>query len=376
MKPNPYVYPFIPFEDLTNKNIRENFIDQKTISLKDLKEIIQSIQAPRPKLEGFNISEKILSLFYDDNYRFGPLENIIQNKKFWLKRIDYFTSKNQPIQFTILGFPFKIPVPLKTNRILPDMGEVLSLLRLKTIADIIKGIYPPGAKITIFTEGVFGQSVGVSEKEAVAYREFLKDLAEILDFSSVLNFIDLSEMKRFILNFDEVYEQKIFELKELYNKGNPEFLKKYQGTFESLLHIVSTKNYDENLLLDVYNWQLKDEELSSQARLIREDIKKRAHEAIFHYHAFLQLRDQINYLEKMVPYGLALTVSPKPNRLGIIPVHKECLRLPYHGVPVYYPEKNLFLIEYLIDIKRRERNYTLIFFDQDKENKPFYYLAC
>ncbi|MBI4359404.1 MAG: L-tyrosine/L-tryptophan isonitrile synthase family protein [Candidatus Nealsonbacteria bacterium] len=375
MKPNPYVYPYTPFENLANKNIRQNFVDQKNITIAELKEIIDRIPVSRPRIEGGTTAEKILSIFQDENYRFGPAEYIEENQNLWIEKLNYFINQSQPIQLTILGFPFKIPVPLKTNRVLPDLGEVLSLARLKTVIDIIKDIYPPGATVTIFTEGAFGQFTGVPRPDWIAYREFLEALNKWLAFSPALKIVDLSEMEKTVPDFIERHRQRTLEFKKLYRQQDPEFLKKYQGTFESVLRIVSTKGYDESLLLDVYNEGLKDEEISAEAREIRRDIKSRAHESIFQYHAYLKVRDDIDYLARAVPHALPLTVSPKPNRLGIIPVNKECIRLPYHGVPVCYPKKNLFLIEYLIDIKRRPLDYTLVYFDQDRENKPFYYIA-
>ncbi len=375
LKPNPYVYPYIPFQDLSNKKIRQNFIDQKRISIDQLKNLVYGLPIPDVEIVGENVADKILSIFQDDNFRFGPKEYILQDKTFWIERLNNFIIRNLPIQFTILGFPFKIPVALKTNRILPDLGEVLSLVRLKHIVEHINKIYPPGSIITIFTEGIFGKFVGVLKDEWVSYREFLKKLITILEFDSFLKISDLSEMEKSIIDFEIQYQEIIFSLKQLYQKNDPEFMTKYKGTYESIFRIVSSKMYDEEILMDVYNENLSDQEISSEALRIREDIRTRAYEAVFQYHAYLLLRDKINYLEKVVPGALQLSVSPKPKRLGIIPINKECYLLPYHGVPVYYPEKDIFLVEYLIDIKRSHFNYTLVYFDEDQEHKPFYYIA-
>ncbi|MDP3093189.1 MAG: L-tyrosine/L-tryptophan isonitrile synthase family protein [bacterium] len=375
MKANTFVYPFVPFVNLADKNIHNNLISKKGIDLSELKRLIEILPMPNPQINGETIAEKILSIFQDENYRFGPREYIQENKDFWVSKLNYFINHGLLIQLTILGFPFKVPVPLKTSRTFPDMGEVLSLLRLSEIADNIQKVYPPGAVITIFTEGVFGRFSGVPEEDWIAYREFLEKLNELLGLNSVLKIIDLSEMEKIVPDFQGHYQKRVAEFKELYQKQDPDFLAKYRGTYESVLRIVSTKMYDESLLMDVYNENLKDEEITAEARKVREDIKKRTHESIFQYHAYLKTRDDIDYLEKVVPHGLPLTVSPKANRLGIFPVSRICTRLPYHGVPVYSPRKNLFLIEYLIDIKRRQENYTQVYFDQDQDNKPFYYIA-
>lgn len=373
MRSNPYVYPFIPFIDLLDKRIRNNFKIKSRASIKKLYRIIGNLTQPEPKIFGKSIAEKILSIFIDKNFIFGPRKFIDDNKKFWIRKFNYFINKNKPLQFTILGFPFKIPVPLKTNRTLPDMGEVLSLSRLNLIAMLIKKIYKSGAKITIFSEGAFAESIGITREKAVSYHNFLVKLNKLFNFKKNLKITPLSLMEKKFKNFNEAYKKNIVYFKTLFNKRDPYFLKKYKGAYKSIYRIVSPGESDECILMDIYNTKIKNQFLSEQARKARQRIKTTAHEAIFKYFAYLALRDKINYIEKKVPHAITLTVSPKPNRLGIIPVHKECIRLPYHAVPVYYPKENKFLLEYLIDIKRSRHQYKLVYFDQDKENKPFYY---
>jgi len=134
LQSNPNVYPYVPFYDLSDKNIRQNIVEKKYISEEDLRKVVSRISQPNFSLSGKTEAEKILSIFEGDQIRFGPKKFIIQGKAGWIDRLNYFIRQNIPIQFTILGFPFKIPVPLKTNRVYPDMGEVLSLIRLHFIA--------------------------------------------------------------------------------------------------------------------------------------------------------------------------------------------------------------------------------------------------
>lgn len=86
MRINPYVYPFVPFKDLTKKTIRQNFIGEKRVSLEELKEVLSNLDQPKPKIEGKNKAEKILSLFLDEKIRLGPPEYILENKDSWLKK--------------------------------------------------------------------------------------------------------------------------------------------------------------------------------------------------------------------------------------------------------------------------------------------------
>lgn len=374
LQSNPNVYPYVPFYDLSDKNIRQNIIEKKYISEDDLREMVSRIPQPNFSLTGKTDAEKILSIFEDDQIRFGPKEFIAQGKTGWIDRLNYFIRQNLPIQFTILGFPFKIPVPLKTNRVYPDMGEVLSLARLHFIAAEIQKIYSSGAVITIFTEGAFGRFTGVKDAHWIAYRDFLKELIGMLRFEKQLRISDLSEMEKIIPDFSKRFQEKVELLEKAYEQGDPKVREAYNGTLDAVLRIIAPINNDATILMDVYNDHLSDDSVSETARLIREDIRQRARASIFQYHAYLRVRDDVQYLEKVVPRAVALSVSPKPNRLGVIPVNSECVRLPYHGVPVYDQLRNVFTIEYLIDLQRSPLSYSTVYFKNDKEEKPFYYI--
>ncbi len=371
MKPNSYIYPYVAFNDLSNKDIKNNLIERKEISLSQLKELIFDIKKPQPTIKGENLLERILSLFLDEEILFGPRDHIETNKKYWQERLSYFIAKNEPIQFTLLGLPFKIPVPLKTNRVLPDMGEVLFLLRLNSISELISNEYKPGAKITILAEDLFADFVGISESEAEQYYLAVKELNEKLGFSKNIEIISFKIIHDHVDNFPHIYEEKIFEHEKLYQNNDKDFLTKYNNTYDILKKIVTSKKYDNELLMDVYNDNLSNEQISDEVLKIRDELDKKAHQAVLKYFALLKLRDEVDLLEKLVPCSLSLSVAPKLNRLGIIPINKDSNRLPYHAVPVY--DNGKFTLEYLIDIKRDAGKYLSIYFHEDKENKPFYY---
>jgi hypothetical protein len=209
----------------------------------------------------------------------------------------------------------------------------------------------------------------------MAYRDGLKRLVQELGFSDRIHIRDLSDMEQEVADFPERHEKKVAELRKLFEKKDDAFMKAYMGARESLEHIVSTIGQSEEALLAVYNDNLMDADASPEVRTIREDIRNRTHETIFKYYAYLRVRDDLAYVEKTVPHALALSVSPKPYRLGVLPVDKECIRLPSHGVPVYGAARNAFSIEYLIDIKRNAHTYTPVHLQGDSDAAPFYYVV-
>jgi len=374
MQSNSYVFPSKDFQDLSLKRISDNFSEEKKIDFSEIKLILGQLDFPQIKINSsLKIEDQILSFFIHPEIRLGPKRYIKESENFFKKRIFYFYKEKKPISFTLLGFPFKMPVPLKTNRILPDMGEVLFLHRLYKIAEFLNKIYPFGVKIYIFGEGGFAPFVGVLSKEAQKYFDFLVFLNKKLNFDEFLEIYSLSEMEK-EPNFKEIFEENIKKLETLYRQKDKEFLKKFKKVLKPIFRIVDSRKYPLGVLMDVYNDNLKFNDLTVGSKKARKELLGKTQKAIFRYFAYLKTRDDLNFLEKKVPFHLPLTVSPKLNRLGIWPIRRNCWILPYHGVPIFWEKENKWDLEYLIDLRRKSENITKVFLNEDKENKPFFYI--
>lgn len=91
------------------------------------------------------------------------------------------------------------------------------------------------------------------------------------------------------------------------------------------------------------------------------------------YYSYLQTKNELDFVYRMIGNNLQLSVSPKAHRLGIIPIEDRIEVLPYHGVPVYFKKENRFDIIYLHELKVQPVKITEVFLKGDKENLPFYY---
>jgi len=372
IKPNPYVYSSKDFDNLFDKELKWQIVDREIINKEKVAKILKTLKQPEVKIVGKSVEEKILSIFLDENIRFGDKKLILDKKDYWIERILYFSTKKHPIRLAILGFPFKMPVKLKTIRTLPDMGELLSLARLYFIANLIKKIYKPGAEIIIFSEEGFYKFIGVDKNKALAYITELKKWIRFLKWTSVIKIKSLSLMEK-LPNFEKIFNRKLKENKKLLREKDPEFLQKFNQAFLPIFRIVNSAQFNEEILMDVYNDQIKDEDLSKEALRIRNYLRKRAEEALLNYFAYLQTRDELNFIEKQAPNSLLLTVSPKYYRLPIYPVSKEIEILPYHGVPIYFEKINKWNIDYLINLKRKNYKVVEVYLDRDKDKTPFFY---
>lgn len=372
MKSNPYVYPYVPFQDLGNKDIRNTFEQKKNVSWNDISAELENIISINKNIaEGESTAEKIFNIFISEEILFGPKDFLIDNKEHWINQFNSFISENKKLTFTIFGFPFKIPVALKTNRTMPDMGEVLSLAALYKITQLVGSVYVPGCTVTVFAEDGFDKFVGVSKEESQEYVSQLQRYVKELGWSESIIITHMSAMED-QPKYDEVFKEKVAANIAAFESQGEDYMKAFEGAYPSLYRIVRPDTDDAHVLMDVYNDNLEDNQLSDQALQVRQQLKSDAQNAVHKYFAYLKTRDALEYIEKVVPNFIPLSVSPKPNRLGIIPVNKHCTRIPYHGVPVKNTD-GVFTIEYLVDIQRDESEYQAIYLDGDVENVPFWY---
>jgi hypothetical protein len=264
-------------------------------------------------------------------------------------------------------------VPLKTSRTLPDMGEVLSLVRLNHLTQLVGSVYKPGAVITIFTEGGFGASAGIPERDWKRYDRRLRELTVLLGFEKNIKIKKLSDMEK-MKDFAKIFRRQLRLHKDAMKQNDPEFLLKVAAVQSPIFRLIDSSKYSVDVLMDVYNNDIPTDELPLAAKRARLTLENRVQSCICEYFSYLAARDELHFLEKSVPHYLALSVSPKPGRLGIIPIHKSFSILPYHGVPVLDVEKQSWDLEYLIDIQRDiKHTYRPVHLLKDTDQEPFYY---
>lgn len=104
-----------------------------------------------------------------------------------------FVSHSQPIIFTLIGFPFKSGNKEK-NVIgaLPDQAERIALENMQRFMERINQVYPHGASLRIYTDGLgLCDLLGVPIEDVQRYEETLKRLAEDLPLLSIITLQDL-----------------------------------------------------------------------------------------------------------------------------------------------------------------------------------------
>lgn len=90
-------------------------------------------------------------------------------------KVRRYVSRREPVHFLLPAFPAKSPSPNKVLGTLPDHAEAVALEYLAGICRAIRAIYPPGARITICSDGsVFSDLVGVPPDDVTAYGQAIR----------------------------------------------------------------------------------------------------------------------------------------------------------------------------------------------------------
>ena len=102
-------------------------------------------------------SHKILDIIleYALNKFDDSMEQLAARRPTFLSVIDRFVTAGTQVEMCLPAFPFKSANKVhKVFGILPDKAEELALARLNTMCIRIGDVYPPGAKLTIISDGL------------------------------------------------------------------------------------------------------------------------------------------------------------------------------------------------------------------------------
>ncbi|KAE8407482.1 Pyoverdine/dityrosine biosynthesis protein-domain-containing protein [Aspergillus pseudonomiae] len=122
--------------------------------------------------------ERIVNLF-DKELRYCVQNDQweTQGRNYFAEKVRFFVYHNSTLQLCLPAFPCKSSNLEKVIGVLPDRGEEIALRRLHAFAHKVEKIYPPGAKISIISDGhVFSDCIGVDDETVDEYGEHLKVL--------------------------------------------------------------------------------------------------------------------------------------------------------------------------------------------------------
>lgn len=103
------------------------------------------------------------------------IEKFAAGRPKFLSVIDRFVTAETRVEMCLPAFPFKSANKVeKVFGILPDKAEELALERLNTMCMRIEDVYPPGAKLTIISDGlVYNGSSSINQAISLTLRRLL-----------------------------------------------------------------------------------------------------------------------------------------------------------------------------------------------------------
>jgi pyoverdine/dityrosine biosynthesis protein Dit1 len=113
-------------------------------------------------------------------------------------------ESNEPVHFVLPAFPAKSPNREKVLGVLPDMAERIALEFLQSLCEYVSYFYPPGARLTVCSDGrVFSDLVSVRDEDVTAYKEELRTLVretggtsiDVYDLESAFDGSSFDEMR-------------------------------------------------------------------------------------------------------------------------------------------------------------------------------------
>ena len=244
-----------------------------------------------------------------------------------------FVLAGLPIHFVLPAFPAKSPNTEKVLGKNPDKAEELSLRFLNGLCEDIRKIHPPGARITICSDGmVFSDLVGVTDSDVASYGEQIATMIEDFHFESLETF-----HMRDLYDTAETGEQMREGLCLHYAESNEAIRKRLHSndSQKALFNGIQRFLFEDRILM---------EPGKSRTR-VREDCKERTYELVRRSDAWGRL------VADCFAASLRLSIHPQPphsEKIGILLADSQDVWLtPWHSVALQ--ENRCFRL-----IKRRE----------------------
>lgn len=236
----------------------------------------------------------------------------------WEKTKD-FIAGGAPVHFVIPAFPAKSRSPRKVLGPLPDLAEKIAIGFLQSFCDQVSHFYPPGARITICSDGhVFSDVLGIPDDQVSAYRGELQRIIRSTGGGS----IDMYSLGDAFgtLGFDQM--RQILQ-------------DRYGNSVEQIRHRVRTDAAARSLFNGIHRFMVEDYSVLRQGisrTKLRAECKELAYQVIQRSNAWGEL------VAEEFPAALRLSIHPQPSHGEKIGFHllrtKDNWLTPWHGVVI------------------------------------------
>ncbi|KAI4198521.1 MAG: hypothetical protein LQ350_005250 [Teloschistes chrysophthalmus] len=189
----------------------------REFTLKD--ESLSNTVQPTMEVNGTKTSNAILDIVFDYalNKFNDSVDRLSAGRPNFLTIIDQFVIGATQVKMCLPAFPFKSANKVeKVFGTLPDKAEELALERLNSMCKRIREVYPPGAKVTIISDGLtYNDLLNIPDRDTWAYGQALRTMASQKGF----DYIDFSRLKD-LVKFPLPLPEKLEEITYVANATN------------------------------------------------------------------------------------------------------------------------------------------------------------
>jgi len=231
----------------------------------------------------------------------------------------HFIAAGAPVHFVLPAFPAKSPSPRKVLGKLPDKAEELALEYLEAACAEVREIYPPGARITICSDGrAFGDLVGVEDDDVSAYGREIQAIIERRSLGSLNTF-----------HMEDLFDTAEFgRMRELLSVHYGEPLERIEQQIRDFPRHRALFNGIHRFMFE----ERVDQEGAASRTQVREACKELAVRVIQRSDAWGRL------VAESFPLALRLSIHPQAphsEKIGILLGEAEDVWLtPWHGAAV------------------------------------------
>jgi Pyoverdine/dityrosine biosynthesis protein len=316
-------------------------------------------------------AERLLGFLTSSAVRKGSLEEMqFQHcRTDMLRAIDRRVRTDQPVQLTLMAFPFKVPNPAKVGpRRMPDLAELAALVQLWKLHLKTKSIYPPGLEIHIIHDGSYIANVfGVTLEEVQAYEGYFSRLVDALgakDFIRIHDVESLSQAAGFT-NLGQQAARLRSSIRSWQDAAHEteEWRERFFKTL-GMINLLHLSAREVDFLLHQ----------AAAGRLPSEycDLERQVRVAMMRYCLRDSLLHMLDPRPVCFPDAIHVTTQCRPCRLAIWMVRRGRSLLPWHGVGVI-DRGGKWGVELARDVIWNP-SYKPFFLEG--EDTPFGYLQC
>jgi L-tyrosine isonitrile synthase len=329
----------------------------------NLQEVLAAV---KPRAGASNVANdesdpviRILSVLLNSRFRKGSLA-AMDAGAFVARHRDRLAlrvARNEPVLLTLVGFPFKVPNPLRVaDRTLPDLAEVAALRTLEKLHFDVQQAYSPGIQVVILHDGAYiADAFGVPQRETHEYAKYFRSLLRATGTDAFVRCEDLGRL----LDADGREDPAAATVPNTGDGDAPAFRK--------TLGMLNVRWIRRDALAGVYQTVLEGDPacFTGEAAVLYQQARR----CMARYAACDALLHRCDPRPHAFPDAIHATTKQQPGRLALWLVRRGRALLPWHGVGVL-DRTGRIEVRYAADVDARI-DYRPVFLEG--ETTPFFY---